>query len=62
MFIDVHNRGKDDFVTSHGQGLFELAYPIVMSGDTDYGRKVYAAIRKGAEFIINDHCTTTSMA
>jgi hypothetical protein len=55
MFIDVHNRGRADFVTSHGQGLFELAYPLVVSGDTTYGRKVYPAIRKGAEFIVNDH-------
>jgi len=55
MFIDVHNRGRADFVTSHGQGLFALAYPLVVSEDMAYGKKVYPAIRKGAEFIVNDH-------
>jgi hypothetical protein len=57
MFIDVHNRGNDDIVTSHGQGLFALAYHLVMTRDKAYGRKVYAAIRKGAEFIVKDHKT-----
>ncbi len=55
MFIDVHNRGNDDIVTSHGQGLFALAYHLVMTRDEQYGRKVYPTIRKGAEFIVNDH-------
>ena len=57
MFIDVHNRGNDDIVTSHGQGLFALAYHLVMTRDIEYGRKVYPAIQKGAEFIIRDHRT-----
>jgi len=57
MFIDVHNRGNDDIVTSHGQGLFALAYHLVMTRDKTYGRRVYPAIRKGAEFIVNDHKT-----
>jgi len=57
MFIDVHNRGNDDIVTSHGQGLFALAYHLVMTRDKAYGRKVYPAIRKGAQFIVNDHKT-----
>jgi hypothetical protein len=57
MFIDVHNRGNDDIVTSHGQGLFALAYHLVMTRDEAYGRKVYSAIRKGAAFIISDHKT-----
>jgi len=57
MFIDVHNRGNDDIVTSHGQGLFSLAYHLVMTRDKDYGRKVCPAIRKGAEFIVKDHKT-----
>lgn len=57
MFIDVHNRGNDDIVTSHGQGLFALAYPVVMNQDMDYGRRVYPDIRKGAWFIVNDHRT-----
>ncbi len=57
MFIDVHNRGNDDIVTSHGQGLFALAYHLVMTRDETYGRKVYPAIRQGAEFIIRDHKT-----
>jgi len=55
MFIDVHNRGNDRIVTSHGQGLFALAYHLVMTRDKAYGRKVYPAIRKGAQFIVNDH-------
>jgi|GEM_PF-376756 len=55
MFIDVHNRGNDRIVTSHGQGLFALAYHLVMTRDKAYGAKVYPAIRKGAEFIVNDH-------
>ena len=57
MFIDVHNRGNDRIVTSHGQGLFALAYHLVMTCDQAYGRKVYPAIRKGAEFIVRDHQT-----
>jgi len=57
MFIDVHNRGNDDIVTSHGQGLFALAYHLVMTRDEAYGRRVYPSIRKGAEFIVNDHRT-----
>ncbi len=57
MFIDVHNRGNDHIVTSHGQGLFALAYHLVMTRDLTYGRKVYPAIRKGAKFIVNDHKT-----
>ncbi len=57
MFIDVHNRGNDNIVTSHGQGLFALAYHLVMTRDNDYGRKVFPSIRKGAEFIVNDHKT-----
>lgn len=57
MFIDVHNRGNDDIVTSHGQGLFALAYHLVMTRDEAYGRKVYPALRKGAEFIVRDHMT-----
>ncbi len=57
MFIDVHNRGNDHIVTSHGQGLFALAYHLVMARDKDYGRKVYLAIRKGAEFVVKDHKT-----
>ena len=60
MFIDVHNRGNDDIVTSHGQGLFALAYPIIMNRDLVYGRKVYPAIRKGAQFIVNDHKTNNA--
>jgi len=55
MFIDVHNRGNNTIVTSHGQGLFALAYHLVMTGDLKYGRKVYPAIRKGAQFIVDDH-------
>jgi len=57
MFIDVHNRGNDRIVTSHGQGLFALAYHCVMTRDKAYGRKVYPAIRKGVALIINDHKT-----
>ncbi len=55
MFIDVHNRGNDDIVTSHGQGLFSLAYHFITTRDRAYGERVYPAIRKGAEFIIKDH-------
>ena len=57
MFIDVHNRGNDHIVTSHGQGLFALAYHCVMTRDKAYGRKVYPSIRKGVALIINDHKT-----
>jgi hypothetical protein len=57
MFIDVHNRGNDEIVTSHGQGLFALAYHFIMTRDKEYGRKVYPAIKKGADFIVNDHLT-----
>jgi len=57
MFIDVHNRGNNAIVTSHGQGLFALAYHLVMTRDKVYGAKVYPAIRKGAEFIVKDHKT-----
>jgi len=57
MFIDVHNRGKDDIVTSHGQGLFCLAYHYIMTRDDAYGMKVYPAVRKGVELIIGDHRT-----
>ena len=57
MFIDVHNRGNDEIVTSHGQGLFALAYHLVMTRDKNYGRRVYPAIRRGAEFIVKDHKT-----
>ncbi len=57
MFIDVHNRGNTDFVTSHGQGLFTLAYPAIFNRDSDYARRVYPYVRKGADFIVNDHLT-----
>jgi hypothetical protein len=57
MFIDVHNRGDDSIVTSHGQGLFSLAYHYVMTRDNKYGEKIYPAIRKGVDLIINDHKT-----
>jgi len=57
MFIDVHNRGNDHIVTSHGQGLFALAYHLVMTRDRNYGKRVWPAIRKGAEFIVRDHKT-----
>jgi hypothetical protein len=57
MFIDVHNRGNSDFVTSHGQGLFTLAYPAVFNQDSVFARQVYPYIRKGADFIVNDHLT-----
>ncbi len=55
MFIDVHNRGNDDVVTSHGQGLFALAYHAVMTRDKAYAEQVYPAIKKAAEFIVEDH-------
>ena len=55
MFIDVHNRGNDTIVTSHGQGLFCLAYHGVMTRDEAYARKVYPAVRKGVQLIIDDH-------
>ncbi|MDP6545016.1 MAG: discoidin domain-containing protein [Phycisphaerae bacterium] len=57
MFIDVHNRGNDSIVTSHGQGLFALAYHFVVTRDKAYGRKIYPSIRKGVALIINDHKT-----
>ncbi len=57
MFIDVHNRGNDDIVTSHGQGLFALAYPFIVTRDMAYAKKVYPYVRKGVEFIIRDHRT-----
>ncbi len=55
MFIDVHNRGDDKIVTSHGQGLFCLAYHLLATGDRAYGERVYPHIRKGVELIIRDH-------
>ena len=55
MFIDVHNRGDDTIVTSHGQGLFALAYHAIMTGDRTYAEKVYPSIKKAVAFIIKDH-------
>jgi hypothetical protein len=55
MFIDVHNRGNDTFVTSHGQGLYSLAYHFLMTRNRAYGDTVYPAIRKAADFIVRDH-------
>ncbi|MCP4639344.1 MAG: hypothetical protein GY851_02870 [bacterium] len=55
MFIDVHNRGDDKIVTSHGQGLFALAYHAVMTQDRTYAEKVYPAVKKATDFIIKDH-------
>ncbi|MHC4252514.1 MAG: discoidin domain-containing protein [Planctomycetota bacterium] len=57
MFIDVHNRGNDDIVTSHGQGLFALVYPYIMRRDPAYAAKVYPAVRRGVGFIVRDHRT-----
>ncbi len=57
MFIDVHNRGNDDIVTSHGQGLFALAYHAVITRDKAYAEQVYPAIKKAADFIVRDHQT-----
>ena len=57
MFIDVHNRGNDEIVTSHGQGLFALAYHAVATRDRAYAERVYPQVRKGVEFIIRDHRT-----
>lgn len=55
MFIDVQNRGNDNIVTSHGQALYALAYHYIMTRDKTYAAKVYPAVRRGVEFIINDH-------
>jgi hypothetical protein len=55
MFIDYHNRGNDDIVTSHGQGLFALVYKFLITRDNEYAEKVYPAVKKAVEFIINDH-------
>ncbi|MBN2652073.1 MAG: hypothetical protein JXR63_06795, partial [Spirochaetales bacterium] len=55
MFIDVHNRGDDSIVTSHGQGVFALAHHFLFSKDKDYADKVYPSIKKGVELIIQDH-------
>ncbi len=57
MFIDIHNRGNDDIVTSHGQGLFSLAYHYVITRNNEYAKRVYPAVRKAVELIINDHKT-----
>ena len=57
MFIDVHNRGNDDIVTSHGQGRFCLAYHYIMTRDDEYAKKVYPAVRKAVKLIIHDHKT-----
>jgi len=55
MFIDVHNRGNDEIVTSHGQGLFALAYHHVITRDRAYGERVYPQIRRGVRLILDDH-------
>ncbi len=55
LFIDVHNRGNNDIVTSHGQGLFALAYRCLTTRDKAYARRVYPAVKKAVEFTINDH-------
>jgi hypothetical protein len=55
MFIDYHNRGNDNIVTSHGQGLFALVYKFITTRDKAYAEKVYPAVKRGVEFIINDH-------
>lgn len=55
MFIDVHNRGNDNIVTSHGQALFALAYPYLLNLDKAYAEKVYPAVKKGVELIVKDH-------
>ena len=57
MFIDYHNRGDNKIVTSHGQGLFALAYRYIMTRDKTYAEKVYPYVKKGVEFIISDHET-----
>ena len=57
MFIDVHNRGNDNIVTSHGQALFCLAYHYIITRDEAYARKVYPAVRKAVELIVHDHKT-----
>ena len=57
MFIDYHNRGDNKIVTSHGQGLFALAYRYIMTRDDAYAEKVYPYVKKGVEFIISDHKT-----
>jgi hypothetical protein len=55
MFIDYHNRGNDNIVTSHGQGLFALVYRFLITRDMDYAKRVYPAVKSAVEFIINDH-------
>jgi hypothetical protein len=55
MFIDVHNRGNDDIVTSHGQALFALAFHYTMTRDKIYAAKVWPAVKKSVELIIHDH-------
>jgi hypothetical protein len=57
MFIDVHNRGNDDIVTSHGQALFALAFHYTMTHDKVYAARVWPAVEKGVELIIHDHHT-----
>ena len=55
MFIDVHNRGNNNIVTSHGQGAFALAYHFIMTKDRRYGERVFPAVKKGVNVIIEDH-------
>ncbi|MBK1792149.1 discoidin domain-containing protein [Persicirhabdus sediminis] len=55
MFIDVHNRGNEGIVTSHGHAIFSLAYPPVFTNDIEAGKDVFPYVKKGIDLLIRDH-------
>ncbi len=55
MFIDVHNRGNDDLITSHTHAMFSLAYPPVFTNDVEAGKDVFPYVKKAVDLLIRDH-------
>ncbi len=57
-FVDVHNRGRNDVVTSHCQAMHSLAGHYAMYPDKAYAEKIYPALSKAVAFM-EKQCSET---
>ncbi|MDO5979004.1 hypothetical protein [Flavivirga spongiicola] len=57
MFIDKSLSHGQEILASHGQALFSMAHHYTMSQDKAYIKAAYPSIKKGVEWIENEHKT-----
>jgi len=55
MFLDVSLSHNKKILASHGQALFSVANHYIMTNDEEYIKKVYLLIKKGTDWIVNQH-------